>query len=143
MEMNMRARQVGLENTFFNSPHGLSNPTNTSTAFDLAKLTRHCMKHAKFREIVRTRTYTCRAVSQDPKAIPQDPNVRVTTYYWENTNKMLHKGFVGVKTGITPNAGPCLSTCFKKDGYNIVIILLCSKSMSHRWLEIIKIVAWA
>ena len=57
MEMNMRARQIGLDNTRFNSPHGLSNPTNTSTAFDLAKLTRHCMKHTKFREIVRTRTY--------------------------------------------------------------------------------------
>ena len=60
------------------------------------------MRHARFREIVRTRTYSC-------KAVQMNPNVQPNTYCWENTNKLLHKGFVGVKTGITPNAGPCLS----------------------------------
>jgi D-alanyl-D-alanine carboxypeptidase len=33
---------------------------------------------------------------------------------WENTNKLLWNGFSGVKTGITPNAGPCLSASMKK-----------------------------
>ena len=28
---------------------------------------------------------------------------------WENTNKMLGEGWSGIKTGITPNAGPCLA----------------------------------
>jgi D-alanyl-D-alanine carboxypeptidase len=32
---------------------------------------------------------------------------------WFNTNKMLNlNGFVGVKTGVTPSAGPCLSSMF-------------------------------
>ena len=33
---------------------------------------------------------------------------------WENTNKMLDEGWSGIKTGITPNAGPCLSASFAK-----------------------------
>jgi D-alanyl-D-alanine carboxypeptidase len=31
-------------------------------------------------------------------------------YKWENTNKLLDiQGFDGIKTGITPTAGPCLA----------------------------------
>lgn len=34
-------------------------------------------------------------------------------YTWKNTNKMLdQKGFLGIKTGITDTAGPCLSSYY-------------------------------
>ena len=33
---------------------------------------------------------------------------------WENTNKMLKEGWNGIKTGITPNAGPCLAASKKQ-----------------------------
>lgn len=33
--------------------------------------------------------------------------------YWENTHKLLHKGYNGIKTGITSEAGPCLSSSLK------------------------------
>ena len=33
---------------------------------------------------------------------------------WENTNKMLWEGWTGIKTGITPNAGPCLAASCQK-----------------------------
>ena len=29
---------------------------------------------------------------------------------WTNTNKMLNKGWEGIKTGITDAAGPCLAS---------------------------------
>ncbi len=33
---------------------------------------------------------------------------------WENTNKLLRRpNFIGVKTGVTVSAGPCLATCYK------------------------------
>lgn len=31
---------------------------------------------------------------------------------WVNTNKLLDKGYNGVKTGVTDNAGPCLSSSY-------------------------------
>lgn len=35
-------------------------------------------------------------------------------YTWKNTNKLLDKGFIGIKTGITDTAGPCLASAYKK-----------------------------
>ena len=32
---------------------------------------------------------------------------------WKNTNKLLDKGFQGIKTGITDAAGPCLASSYK------------------------------
>lgn len=43
-EMNLIAtKQLGMTNSVFDSPHGLSNVINVSTAFDMAILSNHCM----------------------------------------------------------------------------------------------------
>ena len=59
------------------------------------------------------------------------------TIFWRNTNKMLnYQGFVGVKTGITPAAGPCLVSMFDlTPRESIVIVLLKVKSMERRFEE--------
>ena len=52
---------------------------------------------------------------------------------WSNTNKMLGEGWSGIKTGITPNAGPCLAASCQKvisgRQYEFLVILLSSDSM--------------
>ena len=63
-------------------------------------------------------------------------------YKWENTNQLLKEGYSGIKTGITPSAGPCLSACTKKDGYNVVVVVLSCCSMESRWYEVPKLVNW-
>ena len=37
--MNHQSKKIGLLDTNFNNPHGLNDPKNISTAYDLAKLT--------------------------------------------------------------------------------------------------------
>lgn len=69
-------------------------------------------------------------------------NVFDRTYRWENTNFLLREGFTGIKTGITPTAGPCLAAQINKDGQKIVIVFLDSKSMESRWFEAPKLVEW-
>jgi D-alanyl-D-alanine carboxypeptidase len=44
-------------NTIFDSPHGLSNAFNISTAFDIAILSHHCMQNEVFSEVVKTPFY--------------------------------------------------------------------------------------
>lgn len=44
---------------------------------------------------------------------------------------MLFEGWNGIKTGVTPSAGPCLAASVS----GIIIILLGCKSMEHRWEE--------
>lgn len=60
-EMNAVARKLGLGRSSWANPHGLSNTNNLTTAEDMARLCMHCMKNAKFREVVGTRLYTCSA----------------------------------------------------------------------------------
>ena len=52
--MNDYAQKLNLEQTFFDSPHGLQNVVNLTTANDMAKLSAVCMKSDYFREIVST-----------------------------------------------------------------------------------------
>ena len=48
-EMNRQAMELQLKGTFYDSPHGLINWCNRSTAYDIARLSSVCMKNAKFR----------------------------------------------------------------------------------------------
>lgn len=59
-EMNRLAAQLGMKNSNFANPHGLSNPANYSTALDLARLSAHAMSHPLFRTIVSTRKHCYR-----------------------------------------------------------------------------------
>lgn len=70
-QMNDNAVALKLMNTFFDSPHGLMNPQNVSTAYDMARLSSHCMKIPLFRRIVSTKTYECRAVRAVTRTVPQ------------------------------------------------------------------------
>ena len=55
--MNDNAAALKLMNSFFDSPHGLMNPQNVSTAYDMARLSSICMQIPLFRQIVATKNY--------------------------------------------------------------------------------------
>lgn len=55
---------------------------------------------------------------------------------------LLKEGYDGIKTGITPTAGPCLAASIKKDGFRVIIIVLSCCSMESRWFEVPKLVTW-
>jgi D-alanyl-D-alanine carboxypeptidase len=80
------------------------------------------IKYESLKTIVTTKTYMVQRYNK----------------VWENTNKLLEVGFEGIKTGITDTAGPCLSACYK----DYIIIVLNSKSMNERWIEVKKLVKW-
>ena len=73
-EMNKYAIELSLKSTFFDSPHGLTNWYNWSTALDLSKLCCLCMKSSKFASIVGTKHY---------KVPKREANSK--SYHWENT----------------------------------------------------------
>jgi D-alanyl-D-alanine carboxypeptidase len=41
----------------------------------------------------------------------RDSSYRI--YAWKNTNRLLDRGFIGIKTGITDSAGPCLASAYR------------------------------
>ena len=98
--MNKLAKQLKLQNTSFDNPHGLANKYNVSSANDLAIATREFIKVAEFRDIITTKSYSGRLRNESGET--------VKILNWENTNVLLRQGYSGVKTGYTTDAGGCL-----------------------------------
>lgn len=145
-EMNITAQKLGMANSVFDSPHGLANVINVSTAFDMAILSHHCMQNEVFCEVVKTPFY--------------EVETPLMQYEWQNTNRLLgydfdaedtvqlFHGTLGCKTGVTPSAGPCFSGCFSRydnetvEPDNCIVVVLGSKSMESRWVEVPALVKW-
>ncbi len=56
--MNNKAKEIGLKNTHFVTPHGLDNDEHYTTAYELAILTDYALENKKFAEIVSKKTKT-------------------------------------------------------------------------------------
>lgn len=132
-KMNQNAKYLNLNDTVFTNPHGMSTTINLSSARSLAVLSCYCMKLNLFCKIVSTKKYAC--------SIFNSAGIRKVE--WVNTNILLDKGYCGVKTGITPAAGPCLCFCMERRKKKLLVILLNSKSMESRWREAIKLWKYA
>mmetsp|Transcript_65457 Transcript_65457/g.75277 ORF Transcript_65457/g.75277 Transcript_65457/m.75277 type:complete len:368 (-) Transcript_65457:216-1319(-) len=133
-EMNRFAKILGLNDTHYANPHGLSNNNSRSTAFNVAKLASIFMEDPLLRKVVNTKSYTC--------MVDRVMGSREVT--WVNTNKLLGtEGWDGVKTGITNPAGPCFCGSFKKDNYYFIICILSAKTMDIRWHEMGLLSKWA
>ena len=92
------------------------------------------MKIPLFKETVGTKSHI----------VKKNTNGNRKTYKWYNTHLMLgQRGINGIKTGITPSAGPCLATSISYEGIELVVVIICTKSMDIRWSETWKLANWA
>jgi len=128
--MNKKAKELGLQNTVFSSPHGLEEGRHYTTAYDLACLTAYAMRNQTFREIVSTTQKEIRWTTR--------PYNRIL----KNKNKMLksYQGAEGVKTGFTKRAGRCLVTSVYRDGFRVICVVLNAPDM---WNDTRKILDFA
>lgn len=101
--MNDKAKKLDLTSTWFSNPHGLANAFNTSSARDMVILSRFAAKKSIFRNLMNAKEYRY-------KVYEDDEGHMIRYGLWKNTNRLLHKGWEGVKTGITQAAGSCLAS---------------------------------
>ena len=122
--MNQKAMYLGMDSTHFSNPNGLPNLTNFSSASDLIRLSRYCMRDSVFAQIVGT----------EEKNIPLTDGRHMLC---RNTNALLktYEGCFGIKTGFTRQAGNCLASVATRDGVTLYLVLLNSRSMSSRFTE--------
>ncbi|MGE3855879.1 MAG: D-alanyl-D-alanine carboxypeptidase [Dehalococcoidia bacterium] len=109
--MNTLVRRLGLTDTTFTDPHGLGGPQHRSSAYDIAMLSRYGMSLPRFRDVVKTGTYTAKGA-------------RALSMY--NTNALLstYPSADGVKTGFTDEAGRTLAASATKNGHRVYVVLL-------------------
>jgi D-alanyl-D-alanine carboxypeptidase (penicillin-binding protein 5/6) len=110
--MNERAKECGAYNSNFVNPHGLHHKEHYTTAYDLALITAEAMKYPYFRTII---------MSQKAR-IGDGESRRIIA----NKNKLLHMydGANGVKTGFTKNSGRCLVSSAKRNGMQLIAVVL-------------------
>jgi D-alanyl-D-alanine carboxypeptidase len=118
--MNAKARDLGMTNTTFRSPHGLP-PDNRkiaegdlTTPRDFALLSRYL--------VTRTNVLKYSAVAQRDFA----PERKKGPFKMDNHNNLLGKvaGVDGLKTGYTSAAGYCISVTAQRNGRRVIAIIM-------------------
>jgi len=134
-EMNREAARLGMKNTQFQNPHGLSVPGHHTTARDLLILAHAAMKNELFRQYVSTREHKT-------KLTAADGTTRDVT--WQNTNQLLGiSGYDGIKTGTTTQAGACLVSSARRGDDHLLAVVLGSTSPDARYVDSRNLYRWA
>jgi len=119
--MNAKAKMIGMRGTHFTNPCGYDDKEHYSTPNDLLKLSEYAIKNSQFNAISKLNSYNYRAQNSNRK------------FYAYTHNRLLNRYqyAVGIKTGFTNKAGPCLIARAKKDGHDCLIVMMNAKV--DRW----------
>ncbi len=113
-EMNKRAKELGMENTSFETPSGLDGKNHFSTAYDMAILAKEALENPNFSAIC------------SQKSVQLSYGNPPYNRWLSNHNKLLKtlEGATGVKTGFTEKSGRCLVSSAKRNGISLICVTL-------------------
>lgn len=138
--MNKRAAEIGMKNTHFVNPSGLSDENHYSTAYDMALLMSEAMRNEAFANLTSQKSVTVDFVY---------PPEQQVTYY--NHNKLLgsYDYCTGGKTGYTKATGRCLVTSAEQEGLELIVVTLNApsdwqdhKSLYEYGFSLYKTIGW-
>lgn len=115
--MNIKAEQLGMRDTIFINPTGLEEVKRKqySSAYDVALMSRYAIK--RWPDLLQ--------ISSQPYVyIPKNDNHQDYTLYSGINLLTTYPGVIGFKTGYTPEAGLTLVTVAKRDGKEIIGVIL-------------------
>lgn len=120
MQMNNRAKELGMQDTHFVNCHGLPAEGHVTSAWDIAVMSRELILH--------------------------HPDLRRFTTIWmdslrngefelANTNKLIrfYDGATGLKTGSTSSAGYCISATAEREGMELIAVVLGGSTSQKRF----------
>ncbi len=110
--MNQKAKLLGMENTSFKNPSGLTEEGHYSTAYDMAVLGSYAIKNLLFRSIC----------SLDTVRVSYGTPEYERTF--KNHNRLLSscEGVFGIKTGFTKASGRCLVSAAERNDVTLVAV---------------------
>lgn len=121
-KMNVRAKELGMNDTHFANCTGLPADGHVTSAYDIALMSRELILH--------------------------HPDIRQFTTIWTdslrdgssmlvNTNKLIrfYEGATGLKTGSTDSARYCVSATAEKNGMELIAVVLYGKNSEERFTD--------
>lgn len=146
--MNEKAREIGCEDTWFITPNGLDAQAETeegvkihsTTAEDLARILRYCIRESsareEFLEITRTPSYTFTDSSGNK-------TISCTNH---NAFLSMMEGALTGKTGFTADAGYCYVGALRWEGKTFIVSLLACgwpSNKGYKWSDTRKLMTYA
>ncbi|MCI8870497.1 MAG: D-alanyl-D-alanine carboxypeptidase [Lawsonibacter sp.] len=119
-EMNLRARELGMEDTNFVNCTGLPVQGHLTTAYDISLMSRELiLNHPSIRQ------YT---------TIWMD-SIRGGEFGLTNTNRLVrfYQGATGLKTGSTDSALYCMSATAERDGMELIAVVMKAPTSADRF----------
>ena len=118
--MNQKATELGCINTHFTNPSGIHDINHYSTAYDMALISRYCMKNETFRNIVNKKS--CKFSATD--LYPEERYFKNTNSLLDPSNRYYYEYAIGIKTGFTTQAKNCLIAGAQKNGIELIAVML-------------------
>lgn len=118
--MNKKASELGCTNTNFTNPSGIHDVNHYSTAYDMALIAKYCMQNETFRNIVNKKS--CKFSATD--LYPEERYFKNTNSLLDSSNRYYYEYAIGIKTGFTTQAKNCLIAGAKKDGIELIAVML-------------------
>jgi serine-type D-Ala-D-Ala carboxypeptidase (penicillin-binding protein 5/6) len=127
-KMNAKAKELGLNDSEFDNPHGLEDPKQLMTAHDVAWLAHHLISDfPDYYHYFSEKEFVFNGIKQG------------------NRNPLLYKDPTvdGLKTGHLSISGYSVAVSAKRDGRRIIAVLIGTHSMQERSDESAKVLDWA
>ena len=120
--MNARAVTLGMRDTRFENACGHHAPGHVSTAADLAVLAHAAMAQPAYRDLARR-------IDADLATVDGRRRFHIT-----NRNALIGRyvGAIGVKSGYTPQAGPCIVAWAVRGEHRVLVVMLGAR---NRWWD--------
>ena len=125
-QMNERAKTLGMKNTNFVNCNGLDAEGHKISAYDVALMSRELLsKHPQIHDY-------CTVWMED---IVHTTKKGSSSFGLANTNKLIrqYEYCTGLKTGSTGAAGFCVSASAKKDGMELVAVIMNGETSKSRF----------
>ncbi len=130
--MNERAKGLGMNNTHFVNCCGLDVDNHYTTAYDIALMSRELI--TKYPQISDYSTVWMENITHTTKKGQSE-------FGLTNTNKLIksYNGITGLKTGSTSLAKYCLSATAKRNGMDMIAVVLAAPETKVRFREAAKL----
>ena len=115
--MNRKAKELGCERSHFVNSHGLHDDYHYTCCYDLSIISRAAYQNKEFMKITGTAFYNMPATNKHEAKI-------LTNHHWFLNGTQKYEYAVGGKTGATTQAGYALVTYARKDGKNLISVVM-------------------
>ncbi|MDD6761497.1 MAG: D-alanyl-D-alanine carboxypeptidase [Turicibacter sp.] len=132
-KMNAQAKELGMNDTVFKNPTGLTEEGHLTTPYDMSIIGRHLVQD--YPEIIEFSGLYEDYIRQDTES----------PFWLVNTNKLLKyvDGVDGLKTGYTQEAGYCLTATANRGEMRVIAVVMGASKSDIRNQEVTRLIEYA